>query len=80
MEEEEDEGPSERQTPYHAFGELRPREGELASFYLRVNSRSRSSVQGVLQDARSGSPPAAFRSETELLILLREALDRAAGG
>lgn len=59
--------------PYYTLADLSVRKGKLASFYLRVYARQHASLQGVLAWARH-KYTVAFRSEMELLVLLRDAL------
>ena len=59
--------------PYYDLQTIRPKSGRIASFYIRVYSRMHSSMQGVVMIAGS-SNQTAFRSELELLYLIREGL------
>lgn len=66
-------GPVSAFTPYYTLSDLRVRRGKLASFYLRVYARRNVSMQGVLVWV-GHKDTFAFRSEMELLALLRAAL------
>lgn len=60
-------------TPHYTLADLSVRKGKLASFYLRVYARQHASLQGVLVWV-GHKDTFAFRSEMELLALLRAAL------
>lgn len=66
------------QTPYYTVEELKAKHGRLANFHLRVFARQHSSMQGVLV-WEEGKKEMTFRSELELLLLLRDALLVSAG-
>ena len=65
--------PVSKFTPYYTLDDLKARKGKLASFYLRVYARQHASMQGVLVWAER-KDAVTFRSEMELLVLLRTAL------
>lgn len=60
-------------TPFYDLKTMCPPKGRVASFYVRVYSRMHSSMQGVVM-ALDSSDKVAFRSELELLYLIREKL------
>lgn len=59
--------------PFYDLQTVQPPKGRVASFYVRVYSRMNSSMQGVVMTLGS-SNKVAFRSELELLYLIREKL------
>ena len=63
--------------PACQFREFYTAQGKLASFYLRLYSRSHASVQGVIARVGAGKPDkelVPFRSALELLTMIREIL------
>ena len=61
------------QIPYYTVDELKAKHGRLANFHLRIFARQHSRMQGVLV-WEEGKKEMTFRSELELLLLLRDAL------
>lgn len=61
------------QIPNYSVDELKAKHGRLANFHLRIFARQHSSMQGVLV-WDEGKKEMTFRSELELLLLLRDAL------
>lgn len=64
---------AQKVTPFYDLQTMRPQRGRIASFYIRVYSRKNSSMQGVVQVVGI-SEKVAFRSELELLHLIRDGM------
>lgn len=62
-----------KQPPAFTPETLNARAGELASYYIRVLARQHSSMQGIISRCEKGGA-ATFRSEMELLTLIRKDL------
>ncbi len=60
----------------YAQATLKAKHGQMANFYVRILCRDHASIQGVLM-WHEMETKTAFRSELELLLLLRSALNRA---
>lgn len=75
---QDDDEPKEPCIPAKDLGSMKMTRGRLANFYLRVCYRQHSSMQGYLSWAEGNGGAAMFRSEMELLVLLRETLRKAA--
>lgn len=69
--------PARISRPYYTPDSIQIKKGKLANFYIYPMYRSHASLQGVLQQAGKGGKQILFRSEMELLFLLREALTTA---
>lgn len=67
--------PRGRRMPYYTTADLRVKGGALASFYLRIYGRQHSSMQGVIGRAWGEANLTPFRSEMELMTLIRGALE-----
>lgn len=64
----------DRKAPFYTLDNLHVRPGVIASYYIRILARQHSSMQGVINRCERGGN-AAFRSEMELLTLIREDLN-----
>ena len=67
--------PRGRRMPYHTPEDFHVKGGALASFYLRIYGRRHSSMQGVIGRAAGQASLTPFRSEMELMTLIRGALE-----
>lgn len=66
----------EKMSPFYSLNEMKESRGRLANFLIRVYARQHSSMQGVLVWLETNQQ-CSFRSELELLLLLKNALSRA---
>lgn len=67
--------PRGRRMPYHTPADFHVKGGALASFYLRIYGRKHSSMQGVIGRTAGQAGLIAFRSEMELMTLIRGELE-----